>query len=119
MYPFVSPCGLSFHHPIALDTNRDCSSKIKGQLLQSAPRQQHLSLLTEAILFFVRLSKLLAGIERFKGEGDMLEVEFVQIDRLISTGCSLATTYPAPGRSCQLAHNHSPPTHALTQRASG
>jgi hypothetical protein len=104
--------------PIALDTNRDYSSKIKGQLLQSASRRQHLSLLTEAILFFVRLSKLLAGIERFKGEVVIVEVEVVQIDGLISTGCSLATPYPAQGEAANSpTTTQPPPTLTHNERA--
>jgi hypothetical protein len=63
MYPFISPCGLSFHHPsvqlpLTLTETVQARSKVSSS---------NLSLLTEAILFFVRLSKLLAGIERLQG----------------------------------------------------
>jgi hypothetical protein len=55
----------------------------------------------------------------FKGEVVIVEVEVVQIDRLISTGCSLATPSPAQGEAANLAHNHSPPptpSHTTSER---
>jgi hypothetical protein len=64
------------------------------------------------------LSKLLAGIERFKGEVVIVEVEVVQIDGLISTGCSLATPYPAQGEAANSpTTTQPPPTLTHNERA--
>lgn len=121
MYPFVSPCGLSFHHPsvqlpLTLTETVQARSKVSSS---SLPPDNSISPYSQKPFCFLSACRSYLPVSKgFKGEVDILEVEVVQIDRLISTGCSLANPSPAQGEAANLAHNHSPrPTPSHNERA--